>query len=63
MEVVSAHLSQCNQLPYMEVKVVVHCKDSAKSCTVGTVRSESTVQSYARKYHEFVAVCSYECTA
>ena len=23
MEVVSAHLSQCNQLPYMEVKVVV----------------------------------------
>jgi len=32
MEVVSARLSQCNQLPYMEVKVVVHCKDSAKSC-------------------------------
>jgi len=34
MEVVSAHLSQCNQLPYMEVKVVVHCKDSAKSCSM-----------------------------
>ena len=33
MEVVSARLSQCNQLPYMEVKVVVHCKDSAKSCS------------------------------
>ena len=32
MEVVSVHLSQCNQLPYIEVKVVVHCKDSAKSC-------------------------------
>ena len=34
MEVVSARLSQCNQLPYMEVKIVVHCKDSAKSCSV-----------------------------
>ena len=38
MEVVSARLSQCNQLPYMEVKVVVHCKDSAKSCSIDVER-------------------------
>ena len=40
MEVVSARLSQCNQLPYMEVKIVVHCKDSAKSCSNGKLRIE-----------------------